>query len=138
VIGNGAGGAIASGLRDAGEAATSSVKPHTPSPVEQAAGHSGFEKFTPRWSVHTHLESSSDTRWFLVDCFQQEHLLRLVLLLHPIQMYQGDLSEAYSSQFYGSHVSRDFSVSSQVTSRPVYAAVRAIMQDRADSAPLSA
>ena len=39
---------------------------------------------------------------------------------------------------FGSHVSRDFSVSSQVISRPVYAAVRAIMQESADSAPLSA
>src|SRR2546425_1230817 len=38
---------------------------------------------------------------------------------------------------FGSHTSVDFSVSSQVTSRPVYAAVRAIMHESADSAPLS-
>src|SRR5713226_208322 len=37
-----------------------------------------------------------------------------------------------------SHFSVDFNVSSHVTSRPVYAAVRAIMHESADSAPLSA
>src|SRR6266566_1172874 len=37
-----------------------------------------------------------------------------------------------------SQTSSDFISSSQVTSRPVYAAVRAIMPERADSAPLSA
>src|SRR5439155_20993025 len=37
-----------------------------------------------------------------------------------------------------SQTSSDFISSSQVTSRPLYAAVRAIMPERADSAPLSA
>ena len=36
---------------------------------------------------------------------------------------------------FASHASVDSSISSQVTSLPVYAAVRAIMQESADSAP---
>ncbi len=39
---------------------------------------------------------------------------------------------------FGSHTSVDFISSSQVTSRPVYAAVRAIIHESADSAPLAA
>src|SRR6266436_10209736 len=138
LIGNGAGGEVASMSLDAGEGARSSLSPNGPSPGEQAVATAVFRKSRregfsvdidtsegpakhPRCNAHSHPAGSAAR-----------------IISEKTRDPESRLQRNLFRSILGSHASRDFSVSSQLTSRPEYAAVRAIMQESADSAPLSA
>src|SRR3977135_2342255 len=108
---------------DAGEVRRSSARPHTASPVEQAVFTVDFRN-ARRDGVHIH---TSEVRQIL-DGSGASFYSKL----------EGRPQRSLFKSILGSHVSRDFSVSSHVTSRPVYAAVRAIMHESADSVPFPA
>src|SRR6266446_510162 len=127
LMGSGAGGGVARALPNGRAAAKSSPSPQALSPAEQAVVAVDFRNSRrDGFHIHTsiqHSKASEDRR--------------------PDSFRHGRYSEARPQRslfrsIFGSHVSRDFSVSSQVTSRPLYAAVRAIKHERADSEPLSA
>lgn len=134
MIGNGAEGGVGSVLRDACESAISSLVPHMLSPAEQAVVTVVFRN-SRREELHIYTSEAFEFRGSTRIPFRLTHRRnRLVENRDPESRPHRNLFKS----IFGSHVSLDFRVSSQVTSRPVYAAVRAIMHERADSAPLSA
>src|SRR5258708_28431644 len=127
LIGKGAAIGATGALADAPESPKSSIEFTAPSPAEHAVAIVDFRNsrrdgFHIRTSIpEALLQKTIDWTYFrdeeTLDAQSQRNLFKSIL---------------------ASHFSADFSVCSQVTSRPVYAAVRAIMQESADSAPLSA
>src|SRR5260370_19667998 len=127
LMGSGAGGGVARALPNGRAAAKNSPSPQALSPAEQAVVAVDFRNSRRnRFRIHTSLQHSKLRRTVDRTQFRNER--------YSEARPQRNLFRS----IFGSPVSRDFTVSSQVTSRPLYAAVRAIMHESADSEPLSA
>src|SRR5258708_19072210 len=126
-IGKGAGVGAGGGLGHGREGPKSSVELNAPSPAEHTVVTVDFR--------------NSRRDGFHIRTSIQDAILQKIVSRSQYRSEENLEAQSQRNLFksiLASHFSVDFNVSSQVTSRPAYAAVRATMQESADSAPLSA